>query len=254
MIGRKISTLLLALGLVTTLTAQGRNRTHNSKMYNSPLQWGVTAGLNFGATPPLPIPCEVTKMYAWYPNINPAARIWGLYRLSESSPLSLSYGLEAERKSFSATTMLTELEIAFPGEEHKGSFTGNQNVTIDNAYLTLPVGLSYALAKGRLQLKLEAYASLLMSAKFVVKLDGDGTLNGTALAPESILQFNFGDQIRPYDLGLRFGAKYYVTRHWGVDLGLSYGITPATKRDFRQMFPHSLHNLYGFAGITYRLP
>lgn len=246
----RILSISLTLGLVTTFSAKAISLRVPQP---NKLQWGIGAGLNFGATPPLPIPKEVTKMHAWYANINPTARVWGLYDISGGEGVSLSFALEAERKSFSATTMLTDLEISFPGEENQGLFTGNQNVTIDNAYLTLPIGLAYEFGRSkRFQIRLEGYASILMSAKFAVKLDGDGLLNGEALAPENILYFNFGDQIRPYDLGVRLAGKFYFTKRWGLDLGLSYGITPANKNDFRKMFPNDLHNLYGFAGISYR--
>lgn len=239
--------IFLALGLSLALGAQNK-----VPSYDAPFQWGVGAGLNFGATPPLPIPRAVTQVHAWYPNLNPAVKIWGLYRFSERLPLSLSLGVEAERKSFSATTMLTGLEIALPGGDMQGNFTGNQNVSIDNTYLTLPIGINWDLARGRLHLRLEGYASLLTSAKFAVKLDGDGKLNDEPLAEGEILYFNFGDQIRNYDLGLRLAAKYYFTHHWGVETQMSYGITPATKRDFRSMFPYGLHHLYAQIGLSYR--
>lgn len=217
------------------------------------LQWGVSAGLNIGATAPLPIPSALTKMYAWYPNINPSAKLWGLYRLKKHSPWGLSFALEAERKSFSATTLLTDLEMSLPESDDVGRFSGNQNVSIATSYLTLPIGLDLALLRGRLHFRLEGYASLLMSSKFTVKLDGDGTIDGEALAPGEILYFDFDDQIRPYDLGLRFGAKYYFTRRLGAEVQLSYGLTPATKSSFSNMLPRGLNHIYGYAGLSYRI-
>lgn len=219
---------------------------------DTPFQWGISAGLNVGATPPLPIPRAVTKVHAWYAHINPSAKVWGSYRLGYDSPWALTLSLEAERKSFSATTLLTDLEISLPGADESGLFSGNQNVTIDNKYLTLPLGLSYSLLGERLQFRLEAYASLLMSSQFVVKLDGDGTINGNKLAPDEIVTYPFEDYVRPYDLGLRFGTKYYLNRRCAIDLHLSYGVTPATKRDFDSLFSSRLHHLYGFVGLSYR--
>lgn len=245
----KLKALIVGLVLLVSQNA----KISAQDLHQSRLQWGISAGLNIGATAPLPIPSAVTKVYAWYPNLNPSAKLWGLYRFDNSRLWAISFALEAERKSFSATTQLTNLEISFPGSDAVGIFSGNQNVSIHNTYLTLPLGINYSLLKHRLQLRLEGYASVLMSAGFKVKLDGDGTIDNEPFAPDEIKSFDFEDQIRRYDLGLRFGAKYYFTQRIGAEVQLSYGFTPATKHSFRDMLPHGLHNIYGYAGLSIRL-
>ncbi len=244
----RIKSLLSAFVLMFPLCLMAQRRELSSP---ARLQWGVSAGLNIGATAPLPVPSAVTKIHAWYPNLNPSAKLWSLYSLDKA--WALSFAIEAQRKSFSATSELKELSMSFPGSDAVGIFSGNQNVSISNTYLTLPVGISYSLLQNRLQFRLEGYASLLMSADFKVKLDGDGTINGLPLAPDEILYFDFEDQIRRYDLGLRFGAKYYFTQRIGAEVQLSYGFTPATKHSFRDMLPHGLHNIYAYAGLSFRL-
>lgn len=216
------------------------------------IQWGATAGLNIGATAPLPIPKEITKVHAWYPNTNGVLGLWGRMRFG-SSPWGLLVGVESERKAFSSTTSALNLPIIIPGGESFGAidFSGLQNTKIATSYLTMPITATLTTLRERLVLQLGIYQSLLLSGSFQVKVDGDGTIQGQPFAAKTIPSFTFDDYVSGYDLGVRFGAEYFFTQRVGVAARFNFGITPALREDFRAI-PNKMHHLYGMLGVSYR--
>ena len=61
-------TLLLALLTTPLLWAQAPQES------NDDLEFGIKAGLNVGATTPLPKPKAIDKIYAWNPHMNIAIK------------------------------------------------------------------------------------------------------------------------------------------------------------------------------------
>lgn len=236
--------LTLALG-ANTLVAQSRCRAVS-------MQWGMTAGLNIGATAPLPIPQEITKVHAWYPNTNGVIGLWGRMRFG-SSPWGLLFGLESERKAFSATTSVVKLPIHMPGLEgiEDMAFSGLQNTDLRTSYLTMPLTATFASQNDRFVLQLGMYHSLLLSGSFRVKIDGDGTISDRPIAPNRILGFDFSDYVGAYDFGLRIGAEYFFTKNVGIAARFNFGITPALREEFRSI-PNRMHHMYGMIGASYR--
>lgn len=241
-----LSILALACGLLTqTLSAQ-------EACTGLSMDWGGTAGLNIGATAPLPIPEQITKVHAWYPNTNGVIGLWGRMRFG-ASPFGLLFGLESERKAFSATTSAVNLPIQMPGFEDldEMTFTGLQNTDIQTSYLTLPLTATFATASERLVLQLGMYHSLLLSGSFRVKIDGDGTISDLPIAPGRILNFDFSDYVGAYDFGLRLGAEYFFTSRVGIAARFNFGVRPALKEEFRAI-PSRMHHMYGMIGASYR--
>lgn len=216
------------------------------------MQWGATVGLNIGATAPLPIPQEITKTHAWYPNTNGVVALWGRVRFC-SSPWGLLVGLESERKAFSATTSAVDLPIQIPGVDTAGPipFTGLQNTELQTSYLTMPIMATFATKDERFILQMGLYHSLLLSGNFYVKVDGDGTIAGAPIAPEQILRFDFSDEVHAHDFGLRIGAEYFFTPKVGISARFNFGITPALKEEFRAI-PSKMHHMYAMIGASYR--
>lgn len=216
------------------------------------MDWGGTAGLNIGATAPLPIPQQITKVHAWYPNTNGVIGLWGRMRFG-TSPWGLLFGLESEHKAFSATTSVQDLPIQMPGFEQVDdmTFTGLQNTELQTSYLTMPITATFATKDERLVFQLGMYHSLLLSGSFRVKIDGDGTISDTPIAPERILAFDFSDYVGAYDFGLRLGAEYFFTPRVGISARFNFGITPALKEEFRSI-PNKMHHMYGMIGASYR--
>ncbi len=206
------------------------------------LSWQAFAGLNFGATAPVPVPEGVTEVYAWYPNTNPSVGIMGVHQFRQGKPHAIGFALQAERKSFRATTKLENLKVA-----DAEPISGNQRTDFSGRYLTLPIFYMANLSKDRVQLYAGAYASLLLGSEFNVTLDSDPE----SLDEGTIVVTPMNDFVRPYDIGLILGANIFFSTNLGLTLRFTSGLTTATKESFRDT-GYPLHNLYSFVGLAYR--
>ena len=83
-----IVTLLLALLTTPFLRAQAPDGGKDD------LEFGIKAGLNVGATTPLPKPKAIDKIYTWNPHMNIALKGWLSYHLPDTKGWHLDTGLE----------------------------------------------------------------------------------------------------------------------------------------------------------------
>ncbi|WP_329904625.1 outer membrane beta-barrel protein [Porphyromonas pogonae] len=223
------------------------------KSFAKSWDFGITVGLNVGATTPIPKPKSVEHVYTWHPHMNYAVKGWGTYRFNDAPYLGLTTGIELERKGMDATTRVKDIDIkmakyGFPGEK----FSGDNYTEVNNSYITVPFLFSIITANDRLRLHLGFYASYTMQNTFKVTLDGDGLIDGKPMQEGGLVDFDFSDQIASYDFGYRFGIDYYFTSRIAVTGQANIGMSSAIKNKFDVM-PFDLHNAYGFLGISYRL-
>ena len=92
----------LLLALITTPLLWGQSSNEN-------VEFGVKAGLNIGATTPLPKPKAIDKIYTWNPHMNIALKGWLSYQLPDTKGWHLDTGLEMERKGMYVCTHATNL-------------------------------------------------------------------------------------------------------------------------------------------------
>ncbi len=232
--------VLLALS-TSSLSAQ-----FSLKEIYQKIVWQAFAGLNLGATSPIPTPEGVKEVYAWYPNTNPSAGITGIYHFDKRRQHGLGISVQVERKSFKATTRLENLKA---GSENSSDETisGNQRTAFEGRYLSLPIFYNVSLAKHHINLYLGSYVSLLLGSDFNIILDSEPN----SLDENSFQRVNLTDYTRPMEVGLLFGSDFFFTDYIGATFRFNAGLTSATKNDFRKIgFP--LHNLYAFIGVTYR--
>ncbi len=233
--------ILFSLAIFISLTQAFGQKKAERKAFT----WQAFAGLNLGASTPIPTPKSVKEIYAWYPNSNPSVGVTVLYRFKGSKRHGLGASLLAERKSFSATTRLEGFKI---GEGAASTISGNQRTAFEARYLTLPIFYNVSLAKQRINLYTGVYTSLLLKSDFKIILD---------TAPESLdektfIRKRFDNIVSPIDVGFYLGADFFITSYLGFTMRISTGLTSATKDDFAKMSGYNLHNLYTFLGVTYR--
>ncbi len=239
---RKIIILFSLLVSVLSLKAQ-TNKESKSKF----LSWQAFAGLNLGATSPVPVPKGVTKVYAWYPNTNPSVGITGVHKFTEHH--GLGFSLQAERKSFKATTKLENLAVGDASQygEDSETLSGNQQTSFEARYISLPLFYIASLAQNNLKLYAGTYASLLLGTSFKIVMDTDPE----TLDDSTFQRLSMDDYVRPYEIGFIFGSDYFFSNNLGATVRFTAGITSATKDEFANI-GYSLHNLYALVGITYR--
>ncbi len=218
------------------------------------LSWKVTMGFNFGATSPVPKPSEITKIYVWYPKINPSFMVTTIQRFNEKAKGGMAFSFIMERKGFSTTTQADKLPMTVEGE--KMFFSGDQNTTFDSTYLGAMMAYTHSLANNKVEVYSGLYMNLLINSDFIIKLDGDGKVStgdeSTALNAGTIVTQVFSDQIAPMEMGIVVGSDILITRNIGVSLKFTGGLTTITKEEFNKLIGQGLYNFYGFLGINYR--
>lgn len=243
-----IVTLLLALLTTPLLRAQAPVEDKDD------LEFGIKAGLNVGATTPLPKPKAIDKIYTWNPLMNIAIKGWLSYHLPDTKGWHLDTGLEMERKGMYVCTHATDMRINIgDGQEAAwGLFTGNNSTEFINYYLTLPMLVAYHTSKDKFRMQVGFYLSYLMQQSFKVTLDGDGTLNGDPISPDHLVDYDLSDHFNKLDMGVRVGFDYFFHQRLGVTAQLNMSFEPALDRSFTMM-PFPLYNIYAFAGFAYRI-
>ncbi len=221
---------------------------------SNPVKWRVSMGLNFGATTPLPKPSEVTKIYAWYPKVNPSFNVMAIQKFGKSKKNGVAFGFTLERKSFSTTTSVNKLPINVEGE--KLFFSGNQNTTFDSRYLGVLMAYTRSFHNNKIDLYSGFFMNLLLGADFIIKLDGDGKVSdgteSSALNAGTMVKRIFSDQVNPMELGYTIGSDFFITKNIGVTLRFNIGLTNTNNEEFYKLTKHNLHNLYAYTGICYK--
>ncbi len=226
-----------------------------TKRVSEPILWRISMGLNFGATSPIPKPSEVTKVYVWYPRVNPSFSLIGIQHFNETHKHGIGFGFTIERKSFGATTRVKKLPFNSGGE--KSFFSGDQNTTFDARYIGSMVFYNRNF-NDRINIYSGIFMNLLLGADFLVKVDGDGIIlssdgkDSSSPNPGGISENKCNEHISPMDLGLVLGCDYFFTERVGLTFRFNAGLTNATKEEFYKISGQNLHNLYGFLGLNYR--
>ena len=217
------------------------------------MEYGLAAGLNVGATTPLPKPTSVDKIYTWKPHMNFALKGWTTMRFCKYPNWGLTSGLEFEKKGMYASTHVEGIDINMGKYGYLGkTYTGNNSTDFSMSYLTLPVVATYLTNNECIRIHAGFYLSYLMENNFKVALDGDGTTDLGPFFPGQIVDFDFSDQFNSWDFGGRVAIDFYFTPRIAMTGQVNMGITPTLKRSFDAM-PFSLHNVYSFVGFTYHL-
>ncbi len=238
---------ILIVFISASILAQKENK-------KEPVLWRFCMGTNFGATTPVPKPKEVTKIFVWYPNINPSFSLMGIQHFKENHKGGIRFGFMIEKKGFETTTSVEKLSINVEGE--KMFFSGNQKTIFDARYFGSMLAYNRNF-NDKVDVYSGIFMSLLVGADFYIKLDGDGVISSpegesSPLNEGTIVKQSFNEQVSSMDLGIFIGSDYFFTDKIGASFRFSAGLTNATKKEFYKLTRQKLHNLYGFIGVIYR--
>ncbi|MDO4771278.1 porin family protein [Porphyromonas sp.] len=242
--------MMTALLLVASVAVEAQTA---ERSFAKRIEYGVTAGLNVGATTPMPKPAEVDKIHTWTPHMNIALKAWGTYRFDSDRCWGITSGIEFEKKGMYASTHVSGLNVHMKKYGFEGNtYTGDNSTEVANSYLTLPVVATYVTPNEKFRVHLGFYLSYLMQKEFKVTLDGDGMLDYRELKKGALVDFDFSGQFSPVDFGGRLSFDYYFTSRIAVTGQVNLGATSVLKSSFDVM-PFNLYNAYGFVGFSYML-
>lgn len=217
----------------------------------------IVAGFNFGATAPLPIPEEVRKIEAWWPQFTPQLGYNILYKVNNrwgiGSGILLNYkGMGVKDKvKYMHTRVVVEDGT---DKELEGYFVGKNKTTVKTAYVTIPVYASFR-ANDNWSFKAGGYVSYLFSGQFKGSVS-DGYLRvGDPLGEKVEITkatFDFNDDLRSFEFGLTAGAERKINNRFGVYGNIDWSLTPIFPSKFRAM-EFDMYNIYITLGLTYKL-
>jgi len=221
------------------------------------LEHKIVAGFNFGATAPLPLPKEVRKIEAWWPQFTPQLGYSILYKIDHQwgigSGILLNYkgmGVKDKVKYMHTRVVVEEGST----EELEGYFVGKNETRVKTAYVTIPVYASFR-AGDNWSFRAGGYVSYLFSGQFKGSVS-DGYLRVGDPVGEKVeitkATFDFNDDLRSFDFGLTAGAERKINNRFGIYANLDWGLTPIFPSKFRAM-EFDMYNIFLTFGLTYRL-
>lgn len=242
----------LSLGLLAFATASASEEATTMK-YPARFGVGVHIGFNLGGALPPSVPKPVKKVHAFRPGGAPNVGLDLSYRLSSTSPFSITTGVEYDTKFFQSTVRAEEMPIRYQNEDYREQiYSGYQSVEYGNRYLTVPLGVTFDMPKGDFRFFVGGYYGYALTRKFVAKLDGDGMMDGETYLAGAIVSTDLSHMLVRHDVGVRFGADYKIDRHWAITGRMNVGLPKLFDKSFNIM-PYALRNVFLNLGVSYRI-
>jgi hypothetical protein len=250
--GLMLGMLMAAAQLFAQDNGHAQTNTHHFKPV---LEHRILAGFNIGGTAPVGLPNTIRKIETYRPEFSPSlgyelsyhkTRKWGI-----AVAVKLDYkGMYTKDEVQYFPTIITTKD----GGRFEGDFTGKNETTVRNAYVSFPVSLVYT-PTNRWRFNLGGYMAWLFSSNFHGNVSDGYIRNGGSLGEKVDITeatFDFGTEVRSFDAGLQGGAAYRVGKKLSISGNLNWGLRPIFPDDFKGMdFP--LYNIYFTLGVTYKI-
>ncbi|HVI48557.1 MAG TPA: porin family protein [Chitinophaga sp.] len=219
------------------------------------LEHRILAGFNFGATAPVGLPNTIRKINSYWSEFSPSLGYELSYRATSkwgaAIGVKLDYkGMQVKDEVMYFPTIITTKD----GASFSGDFTGKNKTIVHNAYVTIPVSAVFT-PNDRWRFNLGGYAAWLFSSSFYGSVHDGYIRNGGSTGEKIIIDeatFDFGKELRKFDIGLQGGAAYRVGKKLSVTGNLAWGLRPIFSDDFKGMdFP--MYNIYLMLGVAYKI-
>lgn len=250
-----ISLLLLFYTACYTTTVQAQEERNESilKSLTKGLEYRLKAGFNIGGTSPLPLPAEIRQINSYNPTT--AISIEGDVVKTFNNKWGISAGIRLETKGMKTDATVKNYHmkmIANDGGEMEGQWTGGVTTTVKQSLLTIPVLAVYQVSN-RWELELGPWFSYLTSGDFFGTAY-DGYIRDVDPTGEKVnviaATYEFGDDLRPFQWGLQFGAQWRAFSHLNVTGNITWGMMSIFKKDF-DTITFDMYPIYANLGFAY---
>lgn len=223
--------------------------------------WNYTARLGFsvGGTAPMGMPASIRELNTF--RLKAGFSVGFDVRRPLSGPWGLLTGLRADGKDMEidATVKSYYTTIVQGGQSLAGNFTGRVVTRVTQRMFTIPLNVTRRMS-GRLTLCAGPYVSILTRREFGGYVYDGYLRRGDPTGPKVIIgsdegtrgNYEFGDDMRRLQLGLNFGADWYLRENWGCFANLAWGLSGIHKRGFESI-RQTLYPVYGTVGIFGRI-
>ena len=220
-------------------------------------------GYHFGATTPIPIPREVRKVSGYWPQFTPQLGYNISYQVGERWALQSGITLDYKGMGVRDKVKYMYTDVLMDKDNITGYFTGKNETTVKASYVTIPLRVAYNLTP-RWEIRGGGYFSYRSSSEFSGSV-WDGYIRQTTDKDQDIVNsnkiyiqnkdeavFDFGKEMRDYDLGVTVGFEYEFIGRFGIYGDFTYGLTPIFPSSFTGI-DMKMRNIYFVLGASYRL-
>ncbi|NSL86512.1 PorT family protein [Chitinophaga sp. Mgbs1] len=219
------------------------------------LEHRILAGFNFGATAPTSLPNTIRKINSYAPGFCPSLGYELAYRPTQKWGAAIGVKLD-----YKGMTVKDEV-LYFPtiintedGGTFTGNFSGKNKTTVRNAYVSIPLSATFT-PNEQWRFHLGGYAAWLFSSNFYGNVSDGYIRNGGSTGEKvniTTATFDFGKDMRTFDIGLQGGAERKVGKKLSIMGDLSWGLRPVFPSSFKGMdFP--MYNIYLTLGVSYKI-
>jgi hypothetical protein len=255
----KIKNLIILL-MIPCITVTAQKYRSESLVQSEKLGWKIElkAGFKIGGTTPIPLPVEIREIKGYNPTLSIPIEAIVTKWLGAERKWGITSGLKLENKGMSTKAFVknyhTEI-IGDGGEVVSGHWTGNVKTKIRNAYVTIPLLAAYRM-DSRWTFRAGAYASILMTGEFSGYVydgylrEGDPVGSKIEFSGDGVAAYDFSDELRRLDCGVRLGASWLAFKHLNVFADLSWGLNNLFKSDFKSI-TFAMYPVYADFGMGY---
>jgi len=251
--------ILTALTAIIIASSAGQVMAQEKSSSFKPfLEHRIVAGFNFGATTPMGFPNTIRSIDGYWPEFSPALG----YELSlrASQKWGAAIGVKMDFKGMGTKdkvqyfhTIITVQDGSSTGT-FEGTFTGRNKTIARNAYLSFPVSAVFT-PNDNWRFSLGGYMAWKFSANFHGDVSDGYIRNGGPTGEKVIVDhatFDFGNEVRNFDIGFQGGAERRVGKKLSVLGNLAWGVRPIFPDSFKGLdFP--LYNVFLMLGVSYKI-
>lgn len=223
------------------------------------LGYNLRFGYGAGGTAPVGMPATIRSLesYKLTPNFTLGLDIEK--KLGGKWGVVLGLHLENKGMNIDARVKNYHMAVIRGGQSLEGYFTGMNTTEVEQWMLTVPVQASYSPC-AKVRLRAGPYVSYLRSREFTGYASGGyirvGSPTGSKVEigsePGTRGTYDFSDEMRHMQAGVKIGADWFFHKQWGAFADLSWGLTGIFHSSFNTI-EQTLYPIYGTVGVEYKL-
>jgi len=246
--------ILVQLSVSCLVVCKGQDSTTVSSGSLSKWEHNIVAGVNIGASTPVPIPNNIRKVISYSPEFNPKVGYELLYHFDRKWGIGLGAYLDYKGMKVEDEVLYLNTILVSGDAEFKGTFSGKNQTTVRNAYVSFPIHATYDFNE-RWRVRLGMYGAWLFSSTFKGTV-ADGYIRNGGPTGEKVLiseaSFDFSKEVNAFDFGVHGGGQMKMWKNLALNADLSWGLVPLFPSSFEGT-EFKIYNVYGLLGLVYKL-
>ncbi|WP_316792127.1 porin family protein [Pedobacter frigoris] len=249
---RKISYLVTLL-LLAILAHKGYAQSYQGIIIIKKNTHFITAGYNFGATAPYTLPNTIRKIEKYTLQFTPSVGYEFHRKLNKKWGVGSGVRVDVKGMKITDSVQYFHTILTMDDGEFEGDFSGTNQTTAKNTYLTVPIYGTFQ--SGRWHYRLGGYVAYALSKSFSGSVSNGYIRKGNSLGEKVFIdesKFDFSDEMKSWDWGLHAAVGREIGHAWSINLNIQAGIDPIFPSSFRGV-GYKLRNINLNIGAAFNL-